>query len=140
MRPEISEVYPGPIYDYREIWIASMWNSFRTCRILFQAIILNCAECLADSSTEIECYNAKAIIQAMAKDVCATVPFLLGRREEGTEPAELVIYPHIRKSSDLLMDHPLGHNRSGQALGGYTLIWPLFVAKGIRSIPDVQRR
>jgi hypothetical protein len=120
---ESSDVYPGNVDRYCDIWISSMWNSYRCCRIISHAIRIQCIAWLASSldyKSTTECIQSYQVVQQMVDEICATVPFHLGSQT-------------IQGQGDFTIPSPRGspcgedHAKSPKALGGYFLVWPLFV-------------
>ncbi|OCK84498.1 hypothetical protein K432DRAFT_378513 [Lepidopterella palustris CBS 459.81] len=120
-----AEQWPGPQHAYDDVFIANIINDYRVSRIFCQSVILGCASWLApdghDSRTDANCINAHFVIQEMADEIAASVPF------------------HV--SYDMQpMAKKLGQDVSAaEALGGYFLVWPLFVAANADSVPLNQR-
>ena len=140
--PEKAELYPGRIDEYYDIWEASLWNGYRTCRIFTQEIILNCLDWLMSNSQceiEVERCEAVQVIQRMVDGICASVPFHLGVHGSEEEHMGLTILED-RLTKQNLFGRSRNGSRNVEALGGYLLIWPLFVARNAASIPEIQRR
>lgn len=134
------EIYPGSLDSYYDIWIASVWNSYRVSRLFLNAIIVRCVTWLANvphnpADEDAECFDAVTTIQSMANDICASVPFFLGY-EPRSLPPDLEL--------ETLADSPepaCTALRPAQpsSICGYFLLWPLFVCRSARSIPLSQR-
>ena len=124
---ETAEAYYGPIHKYPDLWVAFTYNKWRICMIFIQAIILNCAEWLSSTSSVIrpELGEARIVLQTMVNEICASIPFHLGIKSNKT-CEKAFIDPHIVA-------------RFAQKLGGYYLIWPIFVAGSVSCIPKTQR-
>ena len=124
---ETAEAYYGAIHKYSDLWVAFTFNKWRTCMIYTQAIILNCAEWLSSSShvTRIELSEARNALQTMVDEICASIPFHLGV-PSGDNDEGAFIDPNI-----------LG--TFAPKLGGYYLLWPLFVAGSVSCIPKSQK-
>ena len=124
---ETAEAYYGPVHKYPDLRAAFTYNKWRTCMILTHVIILNCAEWLSRTLciTMTEQEEAKLVLRTMVDEICASVPFQLGfiSNEMGEKDA---IDPHIVGNFAL-------------RLGGYYLIWPLFVAGSVGCIPETQK-
>jgi len=72
------------VHIYHNLWIANLWNWTRTSCILLQNTILKCLRKLSSISLEqlpnhdtIEA-NAKETIKSIIRDICASLPFLMG--------------------------------------------------------------
>jgi hypothetical protein len=109
---------PQAVHLYRDLWMACMWNMYRTGRISLQQTLLECADFLDITEWprgELDpqphsCTYARsmAIIDEMAHDVCASTPFILGEVD-----SEGRIMPQSAR----------------KAVGGYLLMYPLFIVK-----------
>ncbi|KAL9116949.1 MAG: hypothetical protein Q9187_006519 [Circinaria calcarea] len=142
--PETTEIYPGPVQCYCNVWVADIWNKYRTYRIFAQAIVLNCIEWLIPTAwghvNTFQYHSSTRILQQMVDDVCASIPFHLGI--PSSTSAEISFFVHSRKDFDALFNpsDPFKRQRGFQALGGYFLVWPLFVAASVSCIPEIQKR
>ena len=132
--PRTAEFYPGPIYEYCDMWVANLWNKYCTSRIFCQSIILNCLERLTQpwkQSAIPEFEAAINILQEMNDDICSTVPFLLGYDA-------LPESPRSTSSPTPCLDQS-SKKRSAKAIGGFTLIWDLKIAHSVIWISNDQR-
>jgi len=146
--PNTAEVYPGPAHCYDDIWTARKWNIYRSYRILCQAIVLNCLERLIPpsqiASTD-EYRRAAAISQSMVDDICASVPFHLGfpapMYDLDDEASSENFKGYSRDDHDLprTKGFRTARYKDAQAVGGYYLIWELYVAANVTVIPETQR-
>ncbi|KAJ5587217.1 uncharacterized protein N7459_002982 [Penicillium hispanicum] len=102
-----SHKYPG-------IWVASMWNQYRTTRLQVYGMILAHLQPQAAAGRpacephRVQCAEIRSRMCRLANDICCSVPYILGllgqdRRESPSTPI---------KSS----------------MGGFMLLWPLTVA------------
>jgi hypothetical protein len=76
------------------------------------------------------------INRIMVEDVCASVPFLLGYN-----------LSELRSSNDSLQDEnflwpqsSINKASSSMHTGKFSLIWPLYIACSVLSVPEMQRR
>ena len=142
--PETTEVYPGSVHCYHDIWVASAWNAYRTYRIFAQAIVLNCTEWLLPTTwgntNTFQYHSTTRILQKMVDDLCASVPFHLGI--SSCTPVEISFFVHSKDDFSVLLNKSdlFERQRGFQALGGYYLVWPLFVAASVSCIPEIQKR
>ena len=109
---------------YKDLWVESIWNVYRSARVKVQTIILDCIAWLGPSY-EHQWYwrsvYAKMITQEMIDDICASVPYALGTKTfGGPGDREGVEFPYngTQKVSE-------DHRRSAAALGGWHLLEPL---------------
>ena len=132
--PRTAEFYPGPIYEYCDMWVATLWNKYRIGRIFCQSIILNCLERLVQpwKQPATPAFEAATnILQEMADGICSTVPFLLGYDA-------LPESPRSTTSPTLGLDRG-SKTRSAKAIGGYALIWDLKIVHSVIWISKDQR-
>lgn len=134
-----AEMYPGNIDMYFDIWIANIWNNYRTGRMFLNATIILLVRYLAPCVNELErsevYVNSKNILQQMCDEVCACLPFHMGHATSQT--ASQQAGTHDSKHQKL---PGMGHDGSVKALGGFFLIWPLFVASAVITVQMEQRR
>lgn len=112
-------------YDvYPDLWVASMWNNYRSVRLLIHEAIIKAT--LRYGSTEEKRalqYSGRVLVD-MTNDICRSVPYHLEQKQtirqesssDSTECMELVATP-----------------------GGYLLMWPLFLSGMLRTTPRDQR-
>jgi hypothetical protein len=138
------DVCPGITRNlyYEDIWVGSLWDTYRTSRIMVQAIIIRCGAWLAncsvadlrfedmDSSFMLasECLHARNVILELLNDICASVPFHVGPRCD----------PFSSPNSSP-PESPDSNPGSNIPMGGYFLVWPLFVARSVIIAPAHQR-
>lgn len=133
--PETSEVYPGNVDVYPDVWTAKAWNSYRTTRILVQAIILRSAAWLAGGNIQdprvisqiAVALQARQVVQTMVDEICASVPFHLGLTTKVGNKSNMNM---INNQEDQTTQH----------FGDYFLLWPLYLARSARIISNEQRR
>ncbi|KAF2147109.1 uncharacterized protein K452DRAFT_282097 [Aplosporella prunicola CBS 121167] len=115
----------GPVHAYEDVFTANIINDYRLARIFVQSIILGCASILAaeleDYDTMMCCADASLITQQQIDDICASVPYHMDFTLQGKG-----IESHEKR-------------KAVEALGGYLLVWPVFVASNVEIIPSLQR-
>jgi hypothetical protein len=112
-------------YDiYRDLWVATVWNSYRYVRLIIHETIIK-AIFAQRSDDHQDLLEASAIaLREIANDVCFSVPHLLG---------------YCSQDGQYTQD---GHQVQPGSLpipGGYTLIWPLFLSAMLRTTSRAQR-
>ncbi|KAF2195344.1 hypothetical protein K469DRAFT_698926 [Zopfia rhizophila CBS 207.26] len=116
--------WPGPQHVYEDVHIANIVNDYRVCRIFCQSVIMACVTWLSlDGSQPLtDVYNNSCfVIQQMVDEISACVPFHMS----------FDMQPMAKK---------LGQDEAAaEALGGYFLVWPLYVAANAESVPQRQR-
>ena len=146
---DFSEVYPGNIDTYPNVWVAKAWNSYRTARIFVQAIVLRCFVWLAmvrrtQETPQISvALKARETVKQMVDEICASVPFHMAH------PASIDANygPQHPENSSFDPSKPIDpaafrvreEARATKSMGGYFLLWPLFVARSARITPAEQK-
>lgn len=139
------EAWPGEQHVYPDVSIAGIINDYRVCRIFCQHVIIHCATWLQTNPEHelTSTYDRAAyIIQRTADDIAASVPFHLSYDMQPT--AQMLGQERIGKSC--LLFHPTGlcadssrHVVAAEAFGGYSLVWPLYVAAHAETVPQAQK-
>jgi hypothetical protein len=103
------------LYIYHDIWVATVWNWYRSCRMHLHEVLLHCMTLLhshpparaqsIDPKETLE--QSHSIISDMLSEICASVPFCIGDIDSAGKPAKI---------------------ERRMPLYGYLLVWPLFVA------------
>lgn len=127
-----AEAYPGRVDAYRDLWVASVWNMMRTCRIILASMIVRCAAWVCvplDYRTTPEYATAARTCVENITDIIASVPYQLG---------------WFAKRRDLLARANLsafgcGDEDALKGLPGYLLSWPLTCVMGQDYTTDNQR-
>jgi hypothetical protein len=107
--------YNGYYYVYQDLWACNVWCYHRTARILVNLVIreqlLSYPSLYAEWSDIVQ--EAQSTIEKLSLDICLSMSFALA----------------IRGSTSVLsQDNP----RSGGCLGGYLLLWTLYVAARVQ--------
>jgi hypothetical protein len=109
---------PAMLHEYRNAFVARVWNLYRTCRVILCTTKAHVNEvpyahtlapdCIADSRFE------HVAARVLVDDICASVEyFYTGEDQESS---------------------------SGPQHGRYSLLWPLHVCSASQSIPPAQRK
>ena len=115
---------------YRDVGVAFAWNNHRTMRILVNEIIIEqlsrLIECLPtprfQPPLEDQISYSRRMIDRLARKICTSVPFYLGRKEAPND-----------SSYDNFFQPQL-------AVHGRALIWPLYVAGSTCKASDPMRQ
>ena len=106
---------------YPDLWVASIWNSYRLLRLVPQGIMLKCTARDPFCRPSDMPYGPPSYIQTMQRlvdDVCASVPFAAG---DMLSPGQRVVeYPWVHNA--LI---PANHRRAASAVGPWFLLGPL---------------
>ncbi|KAI1338099.1 hypothetical protein F5Y15DRAFT_131226 [Xylariaceae sp. FL0016] len=127
-----AEVFPGRVDIYRDFWIASIWNSARTVRLILASLIVRCAAWVCapvDYRTTPEYATAARTCVDMITDIIASVPYNLGWHFNR---------PHIIHKANL-GGFACGEEDTSKGLAGYFLTWPLTCVNGQDYTTDAQR-
>jgi hypothetical protein len=115
--PEIPPGYwPAKVETYFDLYVAGVWNIFRTARLLLLALIIKFSD---DSSVEEYIHTAHLIVE----DMLASVPYHL------VENLQVL----LRDSESTEINNP------GRVLGGLLLVYPLFVTSRMRFLDKGMR-
>lgn len=138
MGPRETFVYRGRIDIYQDHTFVSVWNSYRSNRIMVLSILVECISRLRSHVEDAllrEGFAALQAIQELADDICASVPYQLGTKLAGgpfdQTSAE---YPYLGGSKS-----STDQRRAVASLGGWNLLEPLKSAVGVTSLRRGQR-
>ncbi len=116
-----ADAFPGDIDVYEDLYVASIWNSYRVARFLVLSIMMDSICWLTSVSKqqqENDYVETLAIIRRLVSEICASVPFHLCCR---TSSAALELqYPHSAAASNAS-----NHQPKTRVLGAYFLLSPL---------------
>ncbi|EOA85057.1 hypothetical protein ACJQWK_06987 [Exserohilum turcicum] len=122
---EVAGKWPGEQHVYADVPLASVMNDYRVCRIFCRRVIMACITWLSSNGRYInydEAWNKSVfIIQAMVDDISACVPF------------------HMCYELQPLAKETGQEENAAEAFGGYSLVWPLYVAANAETVPQDQR-
>ncbi|KAF2640389.1 hypothetical protein P280DRAFT_401158 [Massarina eburnea CBS 473.64] len=120
----MSSMWMGEQHVYHDVPLATIVNDYRVCRIFCQRVIMSCTEWLANNPAHKPTPtipHSVYIIQQMVDEICACVPFHLSYEMQPT-------------AKELGQD-----KNAAEALGGYSLVWPLYVGANAETVPQRQR-
>ncbi|KAI9717095.1 MAG: hypothetical protein M1828_007428 [Chrysothrix sp. TS-e1954] len=121
------------VHTYKTLWIARIWNAFRTARIKLQATVsdlLGLSNLLGGISAIDEQVKTQNILQRMVDEVCASVPFCLGNQ------TPLDQQPVARFPMDVISKRNSLH---AWTMGWFLLLVPLQSCSKTPHISDSQR-
>ncbi|KAK6952622.1 hypothetical protein Daesc_004912 [Daldinia eschscholtzii] len=138
-----AEVFPGRVDIYQDLYIASVWNTSRTARLVLASLIVRCAAWICspvDYRTTPEYATAARTCVDTITDVIASIPYQLGwhlRKERRQQ------YEHLAQSQNQNRQQqskfPCGEEDTPKALAGYMLTWPLICVHSQDYTTDAQR-
>ncbi|KAF1916321.1 hypothetical protein BDU57DRAFT_226913 [Ampelomyces quisqualis] len=120
----ITEKWPGEQHIYNDVPLASIVNDYRVCRIFCRRVMMACINWLSIggiTENEREYNQSVYVIQQMVDDVSACVPF------------------HLDYELQVVAKSMGQEQNAAEAFGGYSLVWPLYVAANAESVPQAQR-
>jgi len=119
-----------------DLWVSSMWNSYRCGRLFVHGMLLKCIESWSDPETHrwsVNRSNSLRIIQEMVDEICVSIPYHLGHNEsQGLSNTSDKSLPSVPCGDEF--------DQSSKALGGYLIMWHLFLAASMECISDQQRK
>ncbi|KAL8895167.1 MAG: hypothetical protein Q9207_008281 [Kuettlingeria erythrocarpa] len=130
-------VYNRRVDVYPDVWVASIWNSYRTTMLMIQYTILQTLGFMGFGRTAARVDTAINTVQALADDICGSVPFHLGTKTFGG-PADRkeVRYP----CADGVRGGPSDdYRKSAAGLGGWFVLEPLKTAARAISMREGQK-
>jgi hypothetical protein len=148
LNPEESFLYPGDLESHYDLWVGTLWNSWRTERVICNMLIVNGLERLLPIAQLHECpeyQSAVTIIQNMVDGLCASIPYHLGHPMPHFEEAERF---HPFGVEQMSLDdsdrpryraEPADTERSVKTLGAYYLLLPLLFCYSTPTLPETQR-
>ncbi|KAI1371010.1 hypothetical protein F4677DRAFT_450843 [Hypoxylon crocopeplum] len=130
-----AEVFPGRIDMYGDFYIASVWNTSRTARLVLASLVVRCAAWVCspvDYRTTPEYATAARTCVDTITDVIASVPYHLGWH---------LNKKHIIHTAQFDGAHGFacGEEDHVKALAGYFLTWPLLCLNSQDYTTDAQR-
>ncbi len=134
----ISEVYPGKVDMFADLFVASQWNMARVARLILSGIIIRCAAWMCapvDYRTTSHYAQASRLGIEMINDIVASIPYHLGWRGFRNNSEEKSTGGNI--SSFVCGQSEIG---TGKSLGAYFLIWPVFTSIVSDFATDAQRK
>ncbi|KAF1941733.1 hypothetical protein EJ02DRAFT_454849 [Clathrospora elynae] len=121
----LAEKWSGEQHVYHDVPLASIMNDYRVCRIFCRRVIMACVTWLSFSGSYADADRVwdKSIfvIQMMVDEISACVPF------------------HMSYELQPLAKEMGQEQNAAEAFGGYSLVWPLYVAANAETVPQEQR-
>ncbi|KAL8765194.1 MAG: hypothetical protein Q9209_007655 [Squamulea sp. 1 TL-2023] len=120
-------VYNRRVDIYHDIWVASIWNSYRGTMLMIQYLTLQTLGMLNPPPLSPIAYKIVSAInkvQELADDICGSVPFNLGTKTFGG-PGDR---SEVRYPDDGIHKPSSDYRKSAAGLGGWFIMEPLKVA------------
>jgi len=129
-----SDYAPRSVHRYAHFYTARIWNFYRVSQLILISIRLRASSILSSSS---DTSKIKQRIPALVDDICATVPYLLGK---DLCKVNLQFVTDQRRQEVSLQNPGSNVKRAGNVqTGKFSLVWPLFVACSATEIPQQQK-
>jgi hypothetical protein len=113
--------WPGTVDSYFDLYVAGVWNTSRTARLLLISLILKLSKLLNDNKDH-TCEHENAL--HLASDLLASIPYHLADDLQG--------FLHNKSTSQDTIE-------PGRAVGGLLLMHPLYVASTLLIVPPQMR-
>ncbi|KFZ10003.1 hypothetical protein V501_05389 [Pseudogymnoascus sp. VKM F-4519 (FW-2642)] len=130
-----SEVYPGRIDTFPDVWIAGVWTLLRVTRLFISGAVVRCAAWLntsVDYRTTPEYAAAARLGTDSVNDIVAGIPYHLGwKANKGPLQRFAVAGDNCFAFGD--------NQNTPRALGSYLSTWPIFSASCSDFATDAQR-
>lgn len=110
--------WPGSVDTYFDLYVAHVWNVFRTARLLLISIMHRVWQ-VCEKSADV--YKLSAAATSIAEDMISSIPFHLVE----SLPAFI---------KDLSTSEPMA--QPGRAIGGLLLMHPLHIASNLPFLPE----
>lgn len=126
--PGVNPAAGGQMFQYDEypdFWVASTWNNYRMVRILIHESILTATMKDGTEEEKTRLKHSAQILAEMTNGICSSVPYIMGDRcnRRYSRASLEAARPDLRRAKP----------------GGYTLLWPLFLAGSPSTTPKDQR-
>lgn len=111
--------------EYPDFWVASTWNNYRTVRILIHESIMTTTMKYGTDEEQTGLKHSAKILAEMTNGICSSVPYIMGDRcsRRYSRGSLEAARPDLRRAKP----------------GGFTLLWPLFLAGSLSTTPKEQR-
>jgi len=131
-----SNFIPNQVHRYPNFYAARVWNLYRVYRLVIQSILFRVSSWVYLDPTVHYQDRIGNTNRNMVEDVCASVPFLLGydlselKRSADSLQDKNFLWPQISMSKASYSGHT----------GKFSLVWPLYIACSVPSVPEPQRK
>lgn len=122
------------VHRYAHFYTARVWNLYRVSQLILLSIRLRASSILPSSS---DTSKIRQRMGALVEDICATVPYLLGK--DLCKMNLHFVASHTRQEVSLLTPSSTAKRVGNVQTGKFSLVWPLFVACSATEIPQQQK-
>lgn len=136
--PKERTVWGNSYHAYNSITASSMWNNYRSARILLREIIIDTLHATSDAGVEQDqpfVNECRQMGKQLVDDICASVPSYL-------DPSLLYAEPSMKPTTTCPGNGRRSSPSTGAAMGAggcITLLWPLLIAANSGFAPSEQR-
>ncbi|KAL8946487.1 MAG: hypothetical protein Q9222_007125 [Ikaeria aurantiellina] len=123
---------------YHDIWVASIWNSYRGTMLMIQYLTLSTLGVMHPPPTSPYMPKIGAAIskvQGLVDDICGSVPFNLGTKTFGGPKDRY----DVRYPNDGINKPSSDYRKSAAGLGGWFMVEPLKIAAKAISLREGQQ-
>lgn len=120
----LAEKWPGEQHVYHDVPLASIMNDYRVCRIFCRRVMMACVTWLGygDYVDTDRVYDESVyVVQQMVDEISACIPF------------------HMNYDLQPVAKEMGQEQNAAEAFGGYSLVWPLYVAANAETVSQEQR-
>jgi hypothetical protein len=139
----LAERWPGEQHVYHDVPLASIMNDYRVCRIFCRRVIMACVTWLSFSGNYAdgdEAWNKSVfVIQMMVDEIGACVPFHMNYELQPVAKEMGQEQNGMSQSFGWIIILCANWSAAAEAFGGYSLVWPLYVAANAETVPQEQR-
>lgn len=140
---KVTQVWPGPVHEYRDVHTASIRNNNRVSQLLCSNVVIGALRWLdPEHYMEDRRYLAAVYrVQYLVDDIAASVPFNLGYSDQEFAPSSAKQRADDPgRTPDGFCMQPVLMFATGKRRGAYFLVWPLYVSAQMRRISALQRK
>jgi len=136
-----SEFTLRQVHRYPDFYTARVWNFYRVSRLIVQSLLLRAIPWLSVSTESRQTESNRTRIERssmeLVNDICASVPFLLGR---DLSKMKLPATNCRRELENIWQTRcPKDKDNGARRAGRFSLLWPLYIASSAPPIPEAQR-
>ncbi|CZR55859.1 related to negative acting factor [Phialocephala subalpina] len=148
LEKRVDEVFSDHYHVYSNVWVATTWNHYRCARLLTNEIILDQLGYLYETDptssllTSHPCFHESTMLEAntnlmhLCEDICASVPYFLGKPPYHGQTTLLSLSGSPQCPS-ARFDSEGGIRQLPKAMYANLLIWPLYTAGATWMVSDL---
>jgi hypothetical protein len=113
--------WPGNVDTYYDLYVAGVWNIFRTARLLLVTLIVKLSDTLGDNDDIGHHFNT---VNRIVEDMIASVPYHLADNLQ-------IFLSELATGTEI--------TTPGKLVGGLLLMHPLYVGSQVPIVPEMMR-